>query len=199
MRRILTLAVLLLTSGLLYAQSVEITPLYGYTISGKVDSYNRYYNIGDDMSFGGMLSVEIDHLSFVELSYLRTNTDVETSRIINGTFNLGVEQYQVGVLREFSEGQVVPFAKFMLGTSRYVQTSQGSGKTWLFSAGMGLGAKIFFTERVGLRLHTNLTMPMEFAGGGFFCGGGGCSSNITFNVPIMHWELGGGLIIRLQN
>lgn len=199
MKRLFVLAALLFSGVALFAQSVELTPLYGYTISGKVDSYNRYYNVGDDMSFGGMLSVEIDHLLFVELSYIRTNTDVVTNRLLDGTFDLAVEQYQVGVLREFSEGQVVPFAKFMLGTTRYAQTSKGSGRYWLFSAGLGLGAKIFLTDRVGLRLHTNLTLPMQFAGGGFFCGTGGCSSDIAFNVPMVHWELGGGLIIRLQN
>lgn len=193
------LAVLLFSGVGLYAQSVEITPLYGYTISGKVDNYSRYYDIGNDMSFGGMLSVEIDDMSYVELSYVRTNTDVVTSRLIDPTFNLGIEHYQVGALREFSEGKVVPFAKFTLGTTRYVQTSKGDSRYWLFSAGFGLGAKIFFTERLGLRLHTNLMMPMEFAGGGFFCGSGGCSSNLAFNVPIVHWELGGGLIIKLQN
>jgi len=203
MKRFTIITILLLAGNLLFAQSVEITPFYGYTISGKVDNYSRYYDVKDNMSFGGMLSVEIDHMSYVELSYVRTNTDVFTKRIIDGTFDIGVEHYQVGALREFSEGQVVPFAKLMFGTTRYVQTSKGSGKYWLFSAGLGLGAKIFFTERVGLRLHTNLMMPMEFSGGGFWCGGGsgggGCSGNINFNVPLVHWELGGGLIFKLQN
>lgn len=200
MKRLLVLAALLVAGVTLYAQSVEITPLYGYTISGKVDSYNRYYNVGNDMSFGGMLSVEVDDMSFVELSYERTNTDVVTNRALNGTFNIGIEHCQVGVLREFTEGQIVPFAKLMCGTTRYVQTSKGSDSKWFFSVGFGGGLKIFFTEKIGLRLHTNLMMPMQFAGGGFFCGGGyGCSSNITFNVPVMNWELGGGLIIRLQN
>lgn len=200
MKRIAILAAIVLTTiTSVFAQSVEITPLYGYTISGKVDSYNRYYNVGDDMHFGGMLSVEIDHMSFVELSYLRTNTDVVTDRILDGTFDLAVEHYQVGFLREFSEGKVVPFAKVMLGTTRYAQTSKGNDRYWLFSTGFGLGAKLFLTDRIGLRLHTNLMLPLQFSGGGFFCGAGGCSSGISFNVPVVHWELGGGLIIRLQN
>lgn len=199
MRKITMLAVLLSVSTMLFAQSVEFTPLYGYTLSGKVESYNRYYNVGNDMSFGGILSIEVDHLSFVELSYLRTNTDAVTNQILNNTFNLGVEHYQVGVLREFSEGKVVPFAKLMLGTTRYVQTSKGNDRYWLFSVGFGGGAKVFLTERIGIRLHTNLMLPMQFSGGGFFCGTGGCSSNIVFNVPLVNWELGGGLIIRLQN
>lgn len=200
MKRITILAVIVLASiTSVFAQGVEITPLYGYSISGKVDNYNRYYNVGDDMSFGGILSVEIEDMSFVELSYLRTNTDVVTNRLLDGTFDLAVEHYQVGFLREFSEGQVVPFAKVMLGTTRYAQTSKGSGRYWLFSTGFGVGAKMFLSDRIGLRLHTNLMLPLQFGGGGFFCGTGGCSSNIYFNVPLVHWELGGGLIIRLQN
>jgi hypothetical protein len=198
-KRLTLIPLFLLLNTLVFAQSVEFTPLYGYTISGKVDNYNRSFNVGDDMSFGGILSVEIDHMSYVELSYLRTNTDVVTNRTNNGTFDLAVEHYQVGALREFTEGKVVPFAKGMIGTTRYAQTSKGDGRYWLFSAGFGLGAKIFFTERIGLRLHSNLMLPMQFSGGGFFCGTGGCGTGISFNVPLVHWELGGGLIIRLQN
>lgn len=197
-KRLTFIPLLLLLNTLVFAQSVEFTPLYGYTLNGKVQSYNRYYDVGDDMSFGGILSVEIDHMSYVELSYLRTNTDVLSNKT-EGTFGLGVEQYQVGALREFTEGKIVPFAKGMLGTTRYVQTSKGSDRYWLFSVGFGGGAKMFLTDRIGLRLHTNLMLPMQFSGGGFFCGTGGCGSGISFNVPLVHWELGGGLIIRLQN
>jgi len=205
MKKITLLLVTLFTTTLLFAQSVEITPLYGYTISGKVNNYNRTIDVLDDMSFGGMLSVEFDHMSFIELSYLRTNTKAVNTGFVDGrrTSNIGVEQYQVAGLREFKEGKVVPFGRISLGTTRYVQTSDGNDRYWLFSAGLGAGAKIFLTDRIGLRLHSNLILPMEFAGGGFWCGigtgGSGCGSDIYFNVPLVHWELGGGLIIRLND
>lgn len=205
MKKITILAGILFASTMLFAQSIELTPLLGYSISGKVNNYYGVYDVKDDASFGGMLSVEIDDMTFVELSYLRTNTDLYAQPYRNdlSVVGLGVEQYQIGGLREFKDGKVVPFGKFMLGTTRYVQTTEGNSRYWLFSAGVGAGVKIFLTERIGLRLHTNLTLPMQFSGGGIFCGIGssssGCSTAVTFNVPLVHWELGGGLIIRLPN
>ena len=172
MRKLQVLAFLLMASTHVFAQSIEITPLYGYTISGKVQGYYGTFDVKNDMSFGGILSVEIDHLSFVELSYLRTNTELVTSSFVNGSnrFDIGVEHYQAGFLREFGEGQLIPFAKLNLGTTRYVQTSRGSETYWLFSTGFGIGAKMFINDRIGFRLHTNLMLPMEFDGGGIFCG-----------------------------
>ncbi|MDB4582688.1 hypothetical protein N9164_06020 [Draconibacterium sp.] len=205
MKKITLLAAILFTSTILFAQSVELTPLYGYTISGKVTGYYGTYDVKDNPMFGGMLSVEIDRGSYVELSYVRTNTDlVITKRDLDiNKVGLGVEHYQVGMLREFKEGKVAPFGKVMLGTTRYVQTSEGDRRYWLFSLGVGLGAKIMFSERIGLRLHSNLMLPMEFAGGGLFCGigtgGAGCSTGVSFNVPTVHWDLGGGLIIKLPD
>lgn len=205
MKKITIIAVLLFTSTILFAQGIEITPLYGYTISGKVDNYDRSFDIKDNATFGGMLSVEIDHMFFAELSYQRTNTEGEYSSFINGTktVDMAIEQYHVGAVREFSEGKVVPFGKFMLGTTRYVQTSDGDRRYWLFSPGIGLGAKMFFTDKIGLRLHSNLFLPLEFAGGGFFCGigtgGSGCGTDIVFNVPTVHWDLSAGLIIKLPD
>ena len=207
MKRITILAAILLTSTMLFAQSIEITPLFGYDISGKVNGYYGTFDVKDDMSFGGLLSVEVDNMSYIELGYQRTNTQVVVSSygdfLESGRADLAVEHYQVGMLREFQEGKVVPFAKVSLGTTRYAQMSNGNERYWLFSAGVGLGAKVFLNDMVGLRLHTNLMLPMEFSGGGIFCGigggGGGCSAGVTFNVPLVHWNLGAGLIIRLPN
>ena len=207
MKRITILAAILLTSTMLFAQTIEITPLYGYTFSGKVDGYYGTFDVKDDMSFGGLLSIEVDNMSYIELGYLRTNTEVVTSSygggFESGRADLAVEQYQIGMLREFKEGKVAPFAKVSLGTTRYAQMSNGNERYWLFSAGIGLGAKVFFTDNIGLRLHGNLNLPMEFAGGGIFCGigggGSGCSTAVTFNVPLVHWDMGVGLIIKLPN
>jgi len=207
MKRITIIAAILLTSTMLFAQSVEFTPLFGYTFSGKSDGYYSSFNVKNDMSYGGILSVEVDHMSYVELSYERTDTRVAVTDygdIFEGkSVDLAVEHYQVGVLREFQEGKIVPYAKLSLGTTRYAQMSEGNSRYWLFSAGVGLGAKMFLNDRIGIRLRTSLMLPMEFSGGGLFCGigsgGGGCSGVVTFHVPLVHFYMGGGLIIKLPN
>lgn len=200
MRKALVLVGLFLASLTTIAQTIELTPIFGYTVAGKVDSYNRYFNVHDDMLYGGLLSVQFDDYMFFELSYERNDTKGNT-RLVD--VDLGVEHYQVGVLREFGDGQIVPFGKLSLGTTRYIQKSRGDDRYWLFSGGIGAGAKVFLSETIGLRLFTNLMLPMEFDGGGFWCGigtgGSGCSGGIHFNVPVVHWDMGVGLIINIPN
>lgn len=205
MKRIIFLPLLLLLNTFIFAQSIEITPIYTYTISGDVDGYHAKFDVKDNPSFGGILSVEIDYLSYFEFSYIRNETDlsIQTRGDLDiQTAGIGIEHYQVGVLRELKEDKVRPYAKLTLGASRYFEKS-GDENYWLFSAGVGLGAKMFFNDKFGIRLYTNLMLPMEFDGGGIFCGigsgGTGCSGGVSFNVPLVHWDLGAGLIIKLPN
>ncbi|WP_319500390.1 hypothetical protein [uncultured Draconibacterium sp.] len=200
MKKIFISLLVLLSGTALFAQTIELTPIFGYTVAGKVDNYGRYFNVKDNALYGGLLSVQFDDFMFAEISYERNDTKGST---FLQTVDLAVEHYQFGLLREFSAGTVVPFTKVSFGTSRYVQKSGGDERAWLFSAGIGAGAKLLLSDRVGLRLFTNLMLPLEFDGAGFWCGigsgGSGCSGGVNFNVPIVHWDLGAGLIIRLQN
>ncbi len=199
MKKILFLTAFLFVGIIVTAQNIELTPIFGYTFAGKVDNYGRYFDVKDDILYGGLLSVQLDKMMYAEISYERNDT---RGNNYLRSIDLAVEHYQFGVLREFKTGNVVPFSKISLGTSRYVQKSNGDDRVWLFSAGIGLGAKLYLSDRVGLRLFTNLMMPLEFAGAGFWCGigsgGSSCSGGVDFNVPLVHWDLGAGLIIRLQ-
>lgn len=198
MKQLLLTACIVLSSLTLFAQNVELTPIFGYTFSGKVDNYGRYFDVKDDMLYGGLLSVQFDQMMYFELSYERNDTRGTT--FLN-SIDMAVEQYQVGVLREFKQGKVAPFAKVSLGTTRYVQKSRGDERLWLFSGGLGVGAKLNLSERIGIRLFSNLMLPLEYDGAGFWCGigtgGAGCSGGVNFNVPLVHWDLGAGLIIKL--
>lgn len=56
---------------------------------------------------------------------------------------------------------------------------------------------------VGIRAQASVTTPWDFAGGGMYWGvgggGAGGSANMTFGIPVAHWDLSAGIIIRLQN
>jgi len=160
----------------------------------------------NDMVYGGLINIEVEDQVHVELSYRRS-----TPQVINKTasfseasnFKVGMEHYQIGILKEFSDEDVKPFSQFSLGTSRYWDQGISNKESWEFSMNIGLGAKIFFNDRIGIRLQTNLIMPMELDGVGIMCGfgsgGSSCGGGVNFHVPILHWELAGGLIFRLSN
>lgn len=204
-KRLTFLPLFLLLNTVIFAQSIEITPIYSYTVSGEVDGYYGTFDVKDNPSYGGILNVEIDHLTYFEASYIRNDTRVTAktyNNIESRSEDIGIEHYQVGVLRELKETQVRPYAKLSLGASRYFE-KEGSNNYWLFSGGVGVGAKMFLNDNIGIRLYTNLMLPMEFDGAGIFCGigtgGAGCSGGVSFNVPLVHWDMGVGLIIKLPN
>jgi len=168
------------------AQVIEVTPLFGYTVSGKVDAYYGTYDVKDDIMYGGLLGVHITSLA-----------DGNSIR------DIGIEQYMVGYLHEFLDGKIKPFAVGNIGLSRYFGKAKNTDRYWFLAPDFGVGAKMFFSDRIGIRLQTDLIMPLEFSGSGIFCGigtgGSGCSADIVFNVPIVHWNLTAGLIIRLDD
>lgn len=200
MKRILFLVAILFANTTLFAQSVELTPLFGYTFSGEVGGRSGAADVKDDMMYGALLNVEIDHLLHAELSYRRSDPQM-VEYLYNGgtveTYDIGIEHYQIGVIREFMEGKIKPFAGLSLGTSRYFGKGRYNQRHWFLSSAVEIGAKIFLSDIIGIRLQSNMTLPWSFSGGGFFCGTGGCGGGTSFTVPVVHLDMTAGLIIRL--
>ncbi len=206
MKRITVLTALVLTNTILFAQSIEITPVAGYTFSGDIEGYYGTYDLQNAFLYGAKLDVEFDDLSYFELSYRRNdptltyitspgNTDKETST--------GTAHYMAGYLREFQDGPIRPFGVISLGTSRYWEKGDSDLRHWFFSTEFGVGIKMFINDMVGLRLQGSVTTPWDFAGGGLYWGvgggGAGSSANLTFGIPIAHWDLSGGIIIKIPD
>lgn len=200
--------ILLFVCGILALQvsaqgKIEITPIVGFNVNGRVESFASTFKISDDISYGAMLTFNMDDYSAVELSYKRSDNTVREfyyPTATNYRFDIGIEHYQLGFQRVFRKGDLAPFAGVSLGTSRYFR-KDNKNDIWAFSGSFGGGVKYFFSDRIGIRFHSNLIMPLEFGGGGFFCsvgtGGGGCGTAASFYVPTVHWENSLGLIFRM--
>lgn len=208
MKKIKLAIIALGLSSTVMAQSVELSGTAGYMVSGSINSYYGDFDIANAAVFGGALSVEVGDLTHIEFSYRRNNTNVRSYYYNNdynsNTVNLGIDHFQLGVLREFMDGKVKPFSQISLGASRYFERSDiKSNESWTFTGAFGLGAKFFLTDFIGLRIQTNLIMPMQFSGIGIGCGfgtgGASCGGGASFYVPVLHWEIGGGLVIRIAN
>jgi hypothetical protein len=186
------------------AQTFELSPISAYSINGSVDTYYGKYDLKNGAMFGALLNLEVKEKMFVELSYRRNAADVsrETFSFLGDRFKIGFEHYQIGILKTFSEGKVKPFTQLSLGTTRYFEKEAYGEDSWKLSMNVGTGVKLYFNEVIGIRLQANLLMPMEFDGVGLMCGfdseGSNCSGNASFDVPIIHLELGGGLIFRIS-
>ncbi len=204
MKKILLLSAMLYLTTSVFAQYVEVTPLTGYTFSGDVDAYYGTYDMENAMLYGIRLEAEVADLTYVGLSYRRNDPNVV--EYVSGQnpvgLDFGTAHYMAGILREFKKGKVTPFGVLGAGTTRYWAKNIDYHK-WFFSTEFGVGAKYFFSEAIGLRLQAAVTTPWDFAGGGLFfgvgTGGGGASADMTFNVPIAHWDLSAGLIFRIKD
>jgi hypothetical protein len=203
MRQIFLMLLFVLSGTIVFGQSIELSPSFGYTFNGSIDAPYGDYDLRDAESYGGYLGIGVGVSSFIELSYRRNNVRVDASTLLDGAyrFNAAVEHYHIGGLQEFSKGKIKPFALLSMGASRYFEKeTSNSLETWIFSTSVGVGGKIFFSENIGLRLQTTLTLPMHFDGIGIFCGsGGGCGSSVYFGIPIVHFELSAGLVFKFNN
>lgn len=184
------------------AQTIEITPMFGYTFNGAYDGYVGKLDMKDDISYGGQLSFGLSSGNVLQLSYQRNEAKLNF-RPYRGVefpadqYDMGVEHYQLGFVKELSRGTTVPFGLVSLGASRYFAKSDGFSDHVMFSGSLGGGIKKYLSERVGIKFQANLILPMELSGGGFFCGPYGCGSNASFYIPVVHFELAAGLIYQL--
>jgi hypothetical protein len=204
MKIISILAIILFANTILFAQSVEVTPTVGYTFSGNIKGYYGTYDLKNAFLYGAKIDVEFDHLSYFELSFRRNDPTLTYSTNSNGIndseTSTGTAHYMVGYLREFKDGPIKPLAVISLGTSRYWEKGDSNERRWFFSTEFGGGVKMFISDYIGLRLQASVTTPWVFSGGGMYWGiGGGSGGGMTFGIPIAHWDLSGGIIIKLPN
>ena len=207
MKKFIFLALFSITVVVVSAQSVEVTPTAGYTFSGTVKGYYGTYDLKNALLYGAKLDIEVADYSYFELSYRRNDPELIYStnelELNDAKTKTGNAHYMVGFLREFTTKTIKPFGIISAGLSRYWEKGDSDRRKWFFSTEFGLGAKIFFTDYIGLRVQGSVTTPWDFAGGGMYwgvgTGGAGGSANLTFGIPIAHWDLSGGIIIRLPD
>lgn len=192
----------LLCTGMTYSQveAIEITPMFGYTFNGSIAQYGQYYDLTNAVSFGGLVDIEVYSKNHIEISYRRSIQTVHYEESFSsGQFEVGMEQYHFGLVQELGENyKVKPFWNFALGTTRYFEQDKRWSEAYRFSLAAGIGAKFFLTNNIGFRIQSQLVVPMYYGGFGVFCDGAGyCSGSTSFNIPILHFDLSGGLIVRI--
>ncbi len=207
MKKLIAIAGFLIFTSSVFAQYYEVTPLAGYTFSGKVDNGYGTYDFSNSFLYGGRLDVQFTDLAYLEISVRRIEPTVTykiASAFESADYNTGTAHYMAGYLREFSEGKIKPYGVISAGMSRYWTKGDADDyRKWFFSTEFGLGAKMFFNDNIGVRLQASVTTPWDFAGGGMYWGVGsgssGGSASLTFGIPVAHWDLSAGLIFRIKD
>jgi len=185
----------------------ELTPFGGYMFGSKIRMYEGELKIHDNPNYGFALDIEMAPETKLELFWTQMNTTAQFRGyygydfLTTDPFDVSVGYIQIGSVREFGMDKIRPFGVFTLGTTYFIPTSN-PGETqykdsWKFSVTLGGGAKIWLTDRVGIRLQGNLMLPMFWGGVGFTVGTGGSGFTVGAGTSMVQGDFTGGLIIAL--
>ena len=157
-----------------------------------------------------MLDLTVKPGMQVELFYSRSDTRADFVEYRGPTVKLtdvSVNYIQLGFLRTVKKMKNISvYGIGSLGTTLFSPSGEvyDEGPAdlyfedwWLFSVTVGGGAKIMFSERVGLRLEGRLMMPITWAGGGFAVGTGGSGFYLGGGSAILQAGMSAGIIVAL--
>jgi hypothetical protein len=179
----------------------------GYTIgafSDKVDSYysnTDYFNgtINGGLQWGAGIEIKPNRAMGIEFLYNRLNTSSSMTYYNNGVksgnFDAGINNFMLGVNHYFvSNAKIEGYAGALAGITSF---KIGSTTATKFGYGFRLGANVWATSRVGIKLQAQLMSAAQSVGGGFYIGTGGSGAGISSYSSFYQFGLGGGLTFKL--
>ena len=184
---------------------VEVTPTFGYMFGGKLRGYNGEIDVGDAFSYGVTVSKEVAPGTLAEFSWSGMHAESRLRDFYDFTtdenFDMKVNYYLLGVTQYWQAGSdnIFPYGLMSLGASSHEVSNSvniANSTEWLFSMGFGLGAKIFLSERIGIRLQGRFLMPVMWGGVNLWCGTGGCGTGVSVTSGMLQGDLTGGLIFK---
>jgi hypothetical protein len=181
----------------------ELIPLGGYAWTSAFDVYTGIsygeLDIKDAGFYGGALDVNVEknpgRVSQLRLLYRRSDTKVQfrSASMLNPIeVDAAVEYWHIGGVGGVPRGNVVPFAAVTLGGTRLVSDD---GDDWKFSTMLGLGVKVYTSEKIGLMIQGNWAFTWIDSWGAMTIGTGGAGVSVG-GTGISQFDAGGGLIIN---
>jgi hypothetical protein len=167
----------------------------GNFIPGELD-------IKNNPAFGFALDVEVrPGGTQIELLYERQASEMEflPNTVGSSTEPLGditTSYYHIGAIQGFRRGNVMPFTGGTIGATSLDPSQENVDTDWMFSFAFHAGAKVYLSERIGLRFHGRLFASFLDASAGLYYGSNGAGMTITGGT-LWQWALGGGLIVSL--
>lgn len=185
------------------AQTVELTPFAGYTFRSTKNYTGGYTRINDGFTYGGALTIAPSPYNAIEISYYRYETTAEARTDYAGyeVFDgpVAMNYMFIGGQRLFpANDKVTGFTGFNLGAGWMGSTNDKFSTMTKFALGIDAGVKIMASEKVGIRLQTNLNFPITTAGGSFYVGTGGSGVAMYGYVPVLSFGFTGGLIFKIK-
>lgn len=184
------------------AQTVEVTPVYGYRVGGEFFEIisEQPVDLDGTKAVGGVVNVKFDNTGmFVEALYTHQEARFTTpggAFIPSADWRITVDHYMGGGTQEFNLGRRVrPFLTGLLGVTRYAAEGDNEIR---FTISAGGGVKLMAAPRIGLRLDGRVfTTFADFDSQAFACATPrGCVVAIDANV-VWQAEFSVGLVVAV--
>jgi len=184
-------------------RKLEFSATAGYQFGGSLHDpvYGKVkFNDSDAYSFSLSAPIPIKWNSRIEFAFMNQNTSVSfrnPSTREYETRDIAVRYYQMGIIKEFPMGNLLPFAAFSLGALQVDPVDNHISNEWAFAVNMGAGAKYYFNDMIGLKIEGKLLAPIQFSGLYLNIGTGGPSSGVSAGSYTLQGYFGGGLVVNL--
>jgi hypothetical protein len=181
---------------------IEVTAMAAWGFQGSVSTYEGELDLQNEWTYGGMLDIPVQADMSVELMYNYTKVQTTIERAPYYTpqdlVEMAISYYHGGVMYNRPlKKNLVGFTTMTLGATTFSPQESSFDTETVFSIAMGLGAKFYMGDRLGIRLGARFMLPILWASGGLWCGSGGCGAAVSGGSSIPALDLGGGLILRL--
>jgi hypothetical protein len=192
------LAIILFLTLDAQAQKIEITPQYGYQVGAKYNYYGGYLKLHDSDQYGLTVGLNASDDITLEFMWAQQNSKVSIKDFQfypreTELTDVVVNHYQIGAIHMFGYSDARPFAGLSAGWTTFNPDGKLYDGTTTFTLGLSGGLKYFFSDRVGVRIQSQLLMPVGW--GGVYLGSGG--GGVTAGGSILQLNFSGGLIIGL--
>jgi hypothetical protein len=189
-------------------RKIEIAPFAGYQWVTDTYTSGGYLDTKDGVNYGGAIDFTVQRDLQLELLYIYYDTQTQfrsesySYPSSSGYTDLAMHYMQIGYVKGFKKGKIEPFGAFTLGAVLFVPSTfelengmkVTPSDTWRFAMTFGGGAKIFFSDKLGIRLQARLLVPVYFSGAGVYVGTGGGGMAVTGGIPALMGDFTAGII-----
>ena len=195
---VVAIVLLLSVADDLAAQTVDVSPFYGYRFGGDFfeELTQQPVDLDGAPAVGGVVNIAFrEQLQIEALFSHQEATIVVPARYARPEtrWHLTVQHFMGGGLREFGYGRARPFLTGLLGLTRYAAPGDNEVR---FTVSAGGGVRLFPVRHLGLRLEGRTFWTFaDVEGRAIACTPGLCISAIDAKI-ILQTEFTAGVTVR---
>jgi hypothetical protein len=183
--------------------SLQISPYTGYVAGGKIRVSTGDLSINDSQNYGIFVEFPVRRQVSAGFYYSYQPTHMNFWHLRDGTteklFDMDVHYFMLGGQYDYpTASNVIWFGSFGIGASVFSpKNTLEYSDEWRFAVNLGGGAKIFFSNVIGIRLQAMMNIPIQWGGTGFYFGSGGSGISVGGGSTFVQGNFLAGLMFRL--